>query len=95
MSLSISGLRVNPTDPSPFQLIDEEMQNLEKLKNSKINKKQDVDKLEESTAEIRKRLSASQKDITSVQKQVTALETRLEQKKADRHSLFQTCKVSS
>lgn len=69
------------------------MQNLERLKSSKMSKKSDVDKLEESTAEIRKRLAASQKDITAAQKQVTALETRLEQKRADRHSLFQTCKV--
>lgn len=59
-----------------------------------MNKKTEVDKLEESTSEIRKRLSASQKDITAAQKAVTALETRIEQKKADRHSLFQTCKVS-
>lgn len=69
------------------------MQRLEKLKSSKMNKKSDMDKLEESTAEIRKRLATAQKDITAAQKQVTQLETRIEQKKADRHSLFQTCKV--
>ncbi|KAG8185877.1 hypothetical protein JTE90_004419 [Oedothorax gibbosus] len=85
--------KLKKAETTQMQLIDEEMQNLEKLKNSKMNKKQDVDKLEESTSEIRKRLSAAQKDITAVQKQVTALETRLEQKKADKHSLLQTCKL--
>ncbi|XP_054718962.1 structural maintenance of chromosomes protein 1A-like [Uloborus diversus] len=85
--------KLKKAETTQMQLIDEDMQNLEKLKNTKISKKAEVDKIDESTAEIRKRLATAQKDITSVQKQVTSLETKLEQKKADRHSLFQTCKL--
>ncbi|XP_022235479.1 structural maintenance of chromosomes protein 1A-like [Limulus polyphemus] len=76
-----------------MQLIDEEMQNLDKLKTSKITKKTEVDGMEDAMTEVRKRLTAIQKEITSVQKVVTGLESRLEQKKADRHSHLQACKL--
>ncbi|KAH7931867.1 hypothetical protein HPB49_025820 [Dermacentor silvarum] len=73
--------------------IDEQMQALEKLKSSKISKKQELDGTEESMGEIRKRLTAVQKEIASVQKALTALEARQEQRRQDRHSVFQTCKL--
>lgn len=73
--------------------IDEQMQALEKLKSSKISKKQELDAAEESMGEIRKRLTAVQKDITAVQKALTALEAKQEQRRQDRHSVFQACKL--
>ncbi|KAL1415069.1 hypothetical protein MTO96_029845 [Rhipicephalus appendiculatus] len=73
--------------------IDEQMQALEKLKSNKISKKQELDAAEESMGEIRKRLTAVQKEIASVQKALTALEARQEQRRQDRHSVFQTCKL--
>ncbi|XP_077541498.1 structural maintenance of chromosomes 1 [Haemaphysalis longicornis] len=73
--------------------IDEQMQALEKLKAHKISKKQELDAAEESMAEIRKRLQAVQKDIAAVQKALTALEARQEQRRQDRHSVFQACKL--
>ncbi|KAH6927658.1 hypothetical protein HPB50_006363 [Hyalomma asiaticum] len=73
--------------------IDEQMQALEKLKSNKISKKQELDAAEESMGEIRKRLTAVQKEIATVQKALTALEARQEQRRQDRHSVFQTCKL--
>lgn len=75
------------------QLIEQEMQNLDKQKNTKICRKTEIDKLEEEVNEVRKRLVSKQKDANHVQKQVTALETKIEQKRADRHSLLKTCKM--
>lgn len=75
------------------QLIDDEMQNLERLKNNKISKKTEVDNFEDETSEVRKRMASIQKDIVAAQKQVTSIESKIEQKKADRHSLLKTCKM--
>jgi len=44
---------------------------------------------------VKKRVNAQNKEIAAAQKQVAGLETRLEQKRADRHSLLKTCKVGS
>lgn len=75
------------------QVIDDQMQNQEKLKNSRITVRSQVDDKEGEVAEVRKRLGAQQKEITSSQKGITALETKLEQKRSDRHSLLKSCKV--
>ena len=70
------------------------MQNQERVKQQKLMLKSQVDDIESEIMEIRKRLSAQQKECHSVQKMITALETKLEQKKADKHSLLKACKVS-
>lgn len=80
-------------EANQMQMIDDQMQALEKLKSSKLGKKQDLDKAEEQMAEIRKRLAAVQKDIAVVQKSLTSLEARQEQRRLDRHSVLQTCKL--
>ncbi|XP_076357354.1 structural maintenance of chromosomes protein 1A-like isoform X3 [Tachypleus tridentatus] len=85
--------KLKEAESKQMQLIDEEMQNLDRLKTSKITKKTEVDGMEDAMTEVRKRLTAMQKEITSVQKAVTGLETRLEQKKGDRHSHLQACKL--
>lgn len=35
----------------------------------------------------------SDRELTQLQKEVTAIETKLEQKKSDRHNLLQACKM--
>lgn len=44
-------------------------------------------------SEIRKRLTSQQKDSSGIQKAITGLETKLEQKRSDRHSLLKSCKM--
>ncbi|CAH1783210.1 unnamed protein product [Owenia fusiformis] len=74
-------------------VIDEEMQSQEKMKQQKIMIKSQADDKDTEIAEIRKRLSVQTKEVQAVTKQITALETKLEQKKADRHSLLKSCKM--
>ena len=76
-----------------IQLIDEAMQTQEKLKRQKLISKSQVDDFESEINEIKKKLNTQQKDVVATQKQVTAVETKLEQKRADRHSLLKACKV--
>ena len=78
-----------------MQTIDDEMQSLESLKQRKLTSKSVVDDKETEINEVRKRLNAQTKEITTYQKAVTALDTKLEQKRADRHSLLKGCKVRS
>lgn len=37
--------------------------------------------------------NASCRELTQLQKEVTAIETKLEQKRSDRHNLLQACKM--
>ena len=69
------------------------MQNQERLKNSKITMKSQVDDKEVEIQEVRKRLQSHQKEITAAMKAVNALENKLEQKRSERHSLLKQCKV--
>ena len=70
------------------------MQNMESLKQKKITSKSVVDDKELEINEVRKRLNIQAKEISQVQKGITAMETKLEQKRADRHSLLKACKVT-
>ena len=76
-----------------LQLIDEEMQSQENLKQRRITLKSEADDKDNDISEIRKRQSAQNKQINSVQKQITSIETKLEHKRADKHRLLITCKV--
>ena len=57
----------------------------------------DLELISKLTAVIRECRSGSQPHLCSfnaaIQKQITAGETKLEQKRADRHSLLKTCKM--
>ena len=68
---------------------------MESLKQKKITSKSVVDDKESEINEVRKRLNIQAKEISQVQKGITATETKLEQKRADRHSLLKACKVST
>ncbi|XP_041349100.1 structural maintenance of chromosomes protein 1A-like [Gigantopelta aegis] len=85
--------KVKNEEQKHMKVIDEEMQNQEKLKQSKMMAKSQIDDVEGEMAEIKKRLSSHQKDVTAISKVITSLETKLEQKRADRHSLLKTCKI--
>lgn len=43
--------------------------------------------------QARREVGAIAKDIQAAQKQVSSLESKVEQRKADRHSLLKQCKV--
>ena len=66
----------------------------ESKKQQRITLKSQIDDIEGEIAEVKKRLQAQGKEANSVQKQITALDTKLEQKRADRHSLLKSCKVT-
>lgn len=75
------------------ELIEQQMNLIAQLKIERGVKKSKVDEIEEEVAEIRKRLTSQQKEVTSVQKGVTQSETKLEQKRSERHTLLQSCKL--
>uniref|UniRef100_A0A672S6U4 Structural maintenance of chromosomes protein 1A n=1 Tax=Sinocyclocheilus grahami TaxID=75366 RepID=A0A672S6U4_SINGR len=68
------------------KIIDETMAQLQDLKNQHLTKKGEVNDKNREMEEIRKKLG-------SLQKEVTAIETKLEQKRSDRHNLLQACKM--
>ena len=78
-----------------MQIIDNEMQSQERLKQQRLTLKSQVDDMEQEISEVRKRLSVQQKEMAALQKSITSLETKLEQKRADRHSLLKACKVGT
>ena len=61
----------------------------------RLTLKSQADDLEAEMNDIRKRLTTQQKESSGIQKSLTALEIKLEQKRADRHSLLKSCKVSA
>ncbi|KAK7102755.1 structural maintenance of chromosomes protein 1A-like [Littorina saxatilis] len=85
--------KVKTEENKHMNVIDTEMQTQERLKQQRLTLKSAVDDMESEISEVRKRLSAQQKEMAAMQKSITALETKLEQKRADRHSLLKTCKM--
>jgi structural maintenance of chromosome 1 len=76
-----------------MQLIDKDMQEQEQMKQAKLLAKSQADTVDGTMSEIRKRLSGQTKDVTAIQKTITSVEIKLEQKRADRHSLLKSCKM--
>lgn len=85
--------KVKQEENKQMSVIDTEMQSQEKLKQQRLTLKSQVDDMEAEIAEIRKKLTAEQKELAIMQKAITSLETKLEQKRADRHSLLKSCKM--
>lgn len=69
------------------------MDQQEKAKRQRLTFKSQVDDFESEVNEIKKRMNNQQKEVANAQKQITMVETKLEQKRADRHSLLKACKV--
>ncbi|NXF76477.1 SMC1A protein, partial [Sclerurus mexicanus] len=78
-----------------MKIIDETMAQLQDLKNQHLAKKSEVnDKNHEMDERGGQRGRANTKgEMTHLQKEVTAIETKLEQKRSDRHNLLQACKM--
>uniref|UniRef100_A0A8C4S928 Structural maintenance of chromosomes protein n=1 Tax=Erpetoichthys calabaricus TaxID=27687 RepID=A0A8C4S928_ERPCA len=76
-----------------MKIIDETMAQLQDLKNQHLTKKSEVSDKNHEMEEIRKKLGGANKEMTQLQKEVTAIETKLEQKRSDRHNLLQACKM--
>lgn len=66
---------------------------MERLKQQRLTVKSEVDDIEGVVSDIKKRMTNQNKEINTVQKSITVMETKLEQKRADRHSLLKSCKV--
>lgn len=73
--------------------IDHDEQQMEQLKSSRNAKKMEVDQKEDEIGKARREVGAIAKDIQAAQKQLNAIETKIEQKKAERHAILMQCKV--
>ncbi|XP_061034127.1 structural maintenance of chromosomes protein 1A-like [Eubalaena glacialis] len=69
------------------------MAQLQDLKNQHLARKSEVNDKNHEMEEIRKKLGGANKEMTHLQKEMTAIETKLEQKRSDRHNLLQACKM--
>lgn len=73
--------------------IDKDMKEMDKLKNDRLSKKVEYDRLEEEIGKMRREVGAVAKEILAAQKQSSILESKIEQKKGERHSILTQCKV--
>ncbi|XP_046363466.1 structural maintenance of chromosomes protein 1A-like [Haliotis rufescens] len=87
--------KVKNEENKHMKVIDEEMQNMERLKQQRLTVKSEVDDIEGVVSDIKKRMTNQNKEINTVQKSITVMETKLEQKRADRHSLLKSCKMDA
>ncbi|KAJ8257450.1 hypothetical protein GJAV_G00185730 [Gymnothorax javanicus] len=85
--------RLKKEEQRHMKIIDETMAQLQDLKNQHLTKKSEVNDKNHEMEEIRKKLGGANKELTQLQKEVTAIETKLEQKRSDRHNLLQACKM--
>ncbi|KAM8864064.1 structural maintenance of chromosomes protein 1A [Spinachia spinachia] len=85
--------RLKKEEHRHMKIIDETMAQLQDLKNQHLAKKSEVNDKNHDMEEIRKKLGGANKELTHLQKEVTAIETKLEQKRSDRHNLLQACKM--
>lgn len=66
---------------------------MEQLKSARNAKKMEVDQKEDEIGKARREVGAIAKDIQAAQKQLNTIETKIEQKKAERHAILMQCKV--
>ncbi|XP_075230606.1 structural maintenance of chromosomes protein 1A-like [Lycorma delicatula] len=85
--------RANQVKHKQMTEIDKDMRELDRLKSERLTKKNDVDAMEEHIGKARREVGSIAKDIQALQKQVSNLETKLEMRKAERHSILKHCKM--
>ncbi|KAG7212841.1 hypothetical protein KM043_002198 [Ampulex compressa] len=73
--------------------IDHDETQMEQLKSARNAKKMEVDQKEDEIGKARREVGAIAKDIQAAQKQLNAIETKIEQKKAERHAILMQCKM--
>ncbi|RZF46730.1 hypothetical protein LSTR_LSTR002593 [Laodelphax striatellus] len=66
---------------------------IDRLKTERLAKKTDVDAMDEEIGKARREVGSIAKDIQGLQKQVSNAESKLEMKKAERHSILKHCKM--
>uniref|UniRef100_A0A8C4R5K3 Structural maintenance of chromosomes protein n=1 Tax=Eptatretus burgeri TaxID=7764 RepID=A0A8C4R5K3_EPTBU len=76
-----------------MKIIDETMAQLQDLKTQLLTKKSEVVDKNREMEEIRKKVSGMSKEMIHLQKETTAIETKIEQKRSDRHNLLQSCSM--
>ncbi|OAD60428.1 Structural maintenance of chromosomes protein 1A [Eufriesea mexicana] len=73
--------------------IDHDETQMEQLKSARNAKKMEVDQKEDEIGKARREVGAIAKDIQAAQKQLNGIETKIEQKKAERHAILMQCKM--
>lgn len=73
--------------------IDKDLQQVEHLKSLRLNKKQEVEGAEEEVGKARREVGSVAKDVQASQKSVVSLESKIESKKSERHTILMQCKV--
>ncbi|EFN88816.1 structural maintenance of chromosomes protein 1A [Harpegnathos saltator] len=73
--------------------IDHDETQMEQLKSARNAKKMEVDQKEDEIGKARREVGAIAKDIQAAQKQLNTIETKIEQKKAERHAILMQCKM--
>jgi structural maintenance of chromosome 1 len=73
--------------------IDKDLHQVEQLKAQRLNKKQEVDGMEEELGKARREVGSIAKDVQAVQKAVVSLESKIEGKKSERHAILMQCKM--
>ncbi|CAL7944176.1 unnamed protein product [Xylocopa violacea] len=73
--------------------IDHDETQMEQLKSARNAKKMEVDQKEDEIGKARREVGAIVKDIQAAQKQLNGIETKIEQKKAERHAILMQCKM--
>ncbi|XP_032683016.1 structural maintenance of chromosomes protein 1A [Odontomachus brunneus] len=73
--------------------IDHDETQMEQLKSARNAKKMEVDQKEDEIGKARREVGTIAKDIQAAQKQLNAIETKIEQKKAERHAILMQCKM--
>lgn len=73
--------------------LEKHMKEIEELKAKRLVSKTEADKMEEAIGKARRDVGSIAKDIQAAQKSVTNVESKLEMKKAERHSILMHCKM--
>lgn len=85
--------RAKQAEKKQMKDIEKDMAEVERLKSSRVTKKQEVDAMEEHISKARKDVGNLAKEVQVVQKQISSLEGKLESRKSERHSILKQCKM--
>uniref|UniRef100_A0A672P5Z1 Structural maintenance of chromosomes protein 1A n=1 Tax=Sinocyclocheilus grahami TaxID=75366 RepID=A0A672P5Z1_SINGR len=83
--------RLKKEEQRNMKIIDETMAQLQDLKNQHLTFMNVFQ--ENEYDDVKKKHLCLSRELTQLQKEVTAIETKLEQKRSDRHNLLQACKM--
>lgn len=87
--------RAKQAEQKQMSEIDKLVRECDRLKHDRQTKKMDVDSMEDAIGKARREVGAIAKDIQAAQKLVSNIESKLEMRKGERHSILMHCKVGS